>query len=152
MSGLPPVIDSAQPGTPSSEWARSTTTAALGRTEPAPAFSTTNDNTSIPPTTGGVSVSSANDAQKGTFDAKTYHVAPTTPGSEFPGAYPPTPGERAGVPISADTVRETATNAATTAQSAAATAGGYIQSAATTAAGYLPQGVVDTVTSYIREF
>ncbi|KAI0632566.1 hypothetical protein C8Q77DRAFT_1158058 [Trametes polyzona] len=143
MSGLPPQLDT-QPGTPANEWARSTTTAAFSRTEPAPAFSVTNDNTSIPQPSSGVSVSAANDAQKPPFDPKTYNVAPSTP-SEIPGAYPTTPGEQAAkpqIPISADTVKETA-------QSAAATASTLVQSAAETAAQYLPKGVVDTVSSYI---
>ncbi|KAI0364169.1 hypothetical protein BV20DRAFT_974757 [Pilatotrama ljubarskyi] len=144
MSGLPPKID-AEPGTPANEWARSTTTAAFSRVEPAPALSSSTNDTSVQPTSAGVSIAAAHDAQKGPFDPKAYNMNPTTPGDNIPGAYPTTPGEQAAkpnIPISTDTVKETARSAAETATSIA-------QSAAHTAAQYLPQGVVDTVSSYM---
>ncbi|KAI0328799.1 hypothetical protein GY45DRAFT_1325785 [Cubamyces sp. BRFM 1775] len=143
MSGIPPQLDTAQPGTPAGEWARSTTTAAFARTEPAPAVPTTTTSTSVEPTSAGVSISAANDAQKPPFDPKTYNVTPGTPG--VPGAYPVTPGEQSAapnIPISADNVKETA-------QSAAETATKLAQSAAETAAQYVPTGVFDTVSSYL---
>ncbi|KAI9060355.1 hypothetical protein FKP32DRAFT_1595434 [Trametes sanguinea] len=145
MSGIPPQIDTTQPGTPAGEWARSTTTAAFARTEAAPALSTSTNSTSVQPTTSGVSLSAANEAQKPPFDPKAYNVTPATPGVDVPGAYPTTPGEQAAkpeIPISADAVKETA-------QSAAETASRVVQSAAETAAQYLPKGVVETVSAYI---
>ncbi|KAI8992713.1 hypothetical protein BD414DRAFT_481960 [Trametes punicea] len=143
MSGVPPQID-AQPGTPAGEWARATTTAAFARTEPAAALSPSTDSP-VEPTTSGVSISAANDAQKPPFDPKSYNVDPATPGVNVPGGYPTTPGEQAAkpnIPISTDTVKETA-------QSAAETATKVMQSAAETAAQYLPKGVVDTVSAYL---
>ncbi|OSC98339.1 hypothetical protein PYCCODRAFT_1454456 [Trametes coccinea BRFM310] len=145
MSGIPPQLDTTQPGTPAGEWARSTTTAAFARTDAAPALSTSTNSTSVQPTTSGVSVSAANDAQKPPFDPKAYNVTPSTPGVDVPGAYPTTPGEQAAkpeIPISTETVKETA-------QSAAETATRVVQSAAETAAQYLPKGVVETVSAYI---
>ncbi|KAI0665531.1 hypothetical protein C8Q78DRAFT_1064332 [Trametes maxima] len=147
MSGLPPQLDSAQPGTPSREWARSTTTAAFSRTEPAPALSSapSGTHTSIPPTSAALSMSAADSAQKGAFDPSLVKPTPASPGAQFPGAYPPTPGEQAAAmqaPVSMDAVRDTA-------QNAAGTASGFVQSAAQTAAQYLPQGVVDTVSAYM---
>ncbi|KAI0776516.1 hypothetical protein BD413DRAFT_520259 [Trametes elegans] len=144
MSGIPPQIDTTQPGTPAGEWARSTTTAAFARTEAAPAV-TSHSASDAQPASGGVSVLAANDAQKPPFDAKAYNMNPPTPGADLPGAYPATPGEHAAqpqLPVSPETVKETA-------QAAAETATTIVQSAATTAAQYLPQGVVDTVSSII---
>ncbi|RPD72688.1 hypothetical protein L226DRAFT_511379 [Lentinus tigrinus ALCF2SS1-7] len=143
MSGIPPHLDTS-PGTPSQEWARSTTTAAFARTEPAPALAPgaipPDANTaqppsslapgSVPPRTGGVSISSANNAQKGAFDPELAHGVP--------GAYPVTPGDH-------DPTRQTSLQE--TAQTAAGQASNFVSSAAQTAAQYLPQGVVDTVSS-----
>ncbi|KAI0640843.1 hypothetical protein C8Q79DRAFT_920695 [Trametes meyenii] len=150
MSGLPPQLDTAQPGTPSGEWARSTTTAAFSRTEPAPALSSATSganhtHATIPPTSAALSMSAADSAQKGAFDPSLVKPTPSSPGAQFPGAYPPTPGDQSTVtqaPVSMDAVRDTAQNAAGTASS-------FVQSAAQTAAQYLPQGVVDTVSAYI---
>ncbi|CDO77115.1 hypothetical protein BN946_scf184592.g11 [Trametes cinnabarina] len=145
MSGIPPQIDTTQPGTPAGEWARSTTTAAFARTEHAPALSASTNPTHVEPTSAGISVSAANDAQKPPFDAKAFNMAPPTPGSEFPGAYPVTPGEQAAkpnIPVSTETIKDTA-------QSAAETASKVVQSAAETAAQYLPQGVIDTFSAYM---
>ncbi|KAH9852827.1 hypothetical protein C2E23DRAFT_917823 [Lenzites betulinus] len=151
MSGLPPQLDTTLPGTPSTEWARSTTTAAFSRTDPAPALGATTTTTttttpSVPPptTVTGGSISAADGAQKAPFDAKAFNVSPATPGAEFPGAYPATPGEPGPQlqPPATETVLQTA-------QNAASTASGYMQSAAGAAAQYLPQGVVDTVSSYM---
>ncbi|KAI0820556.1 hypothetical protein BC628DRAFT_1330201 [Trametes gibbosa] len=115
MSALPPQLESTQPGTPPTEWARSTTTAAFDRTLPL-----------HPPPDPFHPISDA--------------LSPPTPGAQFPGAYPQTPGEQP--LVSADTLMQTAHSAATSASN-------FVQSAAGAAAQYLPQGVVDTVSSYI---
>ena len=129
MSGLPPQLTT-EPGTPAREWARSTTTAAFARTEPAPAISNPGH---VDP--AGGSISSANDAQKGAFD-------PSFADADVPGAYPVTPGDY-------DPTRQASLQE--TAQAAAGQASSFVQTAATTAAQYLPKGVIDTVSSYIRE-
>ncbi len=115
MSAIPPHIDT-DTGTPSGEWAQSTTTAAFARTDPA----------------SGVSL----DAPK---------QRPVNPKSGFsqedvPGAYP------AAADMSSPnmTVKDSAVHAAEVSYA-------YAASAASTAAAYLPKGVVDTVSSYMRE-
>ncbi|KAI0692127.1 hypothetical protein C8T65DRAFT_699597 [Cerioporus squamosus] len=147
MSGIPPQLDTS-PGTPSQEWARSTTTAAFARTEPAPAFApgaaATNASHSQPdpalapgsvaPTTGGVSLSSASDANKGSFDPEM-----------VPGAYPVTPGDQD--PTRQTSLKEVSQTAAGQASNLAGQASNFVSSAAQTAAQYFPQGVVDTVSS-----
>lgn len=133
MSGIPPQLDTTV-GTPSQEWARSTTTAAFARTEPAPAV----DNPTlgkIEPTTGGMSISSSADAQKGPFD-------PHMVDADVPGAYPLTPGDHN--PAAQTTATEMA-------QNAAAQASSFVQSAANAAAQYIPQSVVDSVSAYMRK-
>ena len=146
MSGIPPQLDTS-PGTPSQEWARSTTTAAFSRTEPAPALASganPSDATAgthresapgfVAPTTGGVSISSANDAQKGAFEPDL--------ATGVPGAYPVTPGDH-------DPTRQASLQE--TAQAAAGQASAFVATASKTAAQYIPQGVVDTVSSILRE-
>ena len=138
MAGIPPQI-STDPGTPSSEWAKSTTTAAFSRTDPAPAISQQSaDPTDVKPTpVGGTSISATDTANKGPFDPR---LVPE--GEGVPGAYPVTPGDTN--PDTQLSVKDTAARAAEVASQMASTA-------ATTAAAYLPKGVVDTVSSYIRE-
>ncbi|RDX52680.1 hypothetical protein OH76DRAFT_1480304 [Lentinus brumalis] len=149
MSGIPPQLDTS-PGTPSQDWARSTTTAAFSRAEPAPALapgaippSSSNPPQiaaptlapgSVPPTTEGVSISSASDANKGTFDPEM-----------VPGAYPVTPGDQD--PTRQTSLKEVTQTAAGHATNLAGQASNLVSSAAHTAAQYLPQGVVDTVSS-----
>ena len=86
------------------------------------------------PTTGGVSISTSNDAQKGAFDPDL--------ATGVPGAYPVTPGDH-------DPTRQTSLQE--TAQAAAGQASTFVATAAQTAAQYIPQGVVDTVSSILRE-
>ena len=146
MSGLPPQLDTADTGSPAQDWARSTTTAAFARSQPASVLSSEEPSSSPradlhsavrSSPAGNLSVSAADDAQKGAFD-------PKLSGTSFPGAYPDTPDEKAATAVG--------TSATETAQRAAGTASDFIQSAATTAAGYIPQGVYDVVSSYIREY
>ncbi|KAI0742231.1 hypothetical protein C8Q80DRAFT_1122586 [Daedaleopsis nitida] len=148
MAGIPPQINT-DPGTPAREWAQSTTTAAFARTEPAPALPGSN-NANVEPTTGGVSIGAAGDAQKG---AAAFAPAPTSSdGAQkgpfdpsftqggVPGAYPVTPGDH-------DPTRQM--SASETAQAAVEQASTFVQSAANTAAQYIPQSVKDTVSSYM---
>ena len=140
MSGIPPQLNT-DPGTPSQEWARSTTTTAFARSDPSPNASSTNSVAAAHPRSGDISVSAATDAQKGPFDPGA--TVTKTP-SPIPGAYPDTPGEQ-NMPARHESMAETA-------QRAAGNASTFVQSAATAAAGYLPRGVVDSVSSYMREY
>ncbi len=132
---LPPKLTT-EPGTPAREWAHSTTTAAFARTEPTiDSFNPNTNPAPIHPTTAGVSLSSASDANKGAFD-------PSYVEADVPGAYPVTPGEH-------DPTRQTSLQ--DTARAASQQTSMFMQNVAVTAAQYLPQGVVDTVSSYIRK-
>ena len=131
MAGLPPQLNTTDPGTPSREWAKSTTTAAFARSDPAPNLSSAPTAPHHPDRDDAVL-------------SDTNHDAGATTG--FPGAYPDTPiGEQG--PQEPTVRRGSVTE---TAQHIAGTASAFVQNAASTAAGYLPQGVVDVVSSYIR--
>lgn len=124
MSGIPPHLDT-DPGTPSGEWAKSTTTAAFARSDLNPAPEPAQEASSEAPL-------------KRPVDPK-----PVVSQEAVPGAYPAAAdtGPHAGPQIS---VKDSAVHAAEVGYA-------YAASAASTAASYLPRGVVDTVSSYMRE-
>ncbi|KAI0945885.1 hypothetical protein AcV7_010005 [Taiwanofungus camphoratus] len=115
MSGLPPTL-STETGTPASEWAQSTTTAAFARPDPAPAASSP----SVPP---GVQATQSTQSTS------------TTPGHEFPGAYPSS--SRSGEEYDRPGLGDSAKSA--------------VLGVTSTAAQYIPgaKGVVGAVSSYM---
>ncbi|KDQ16111.1 hypothetical protein BOTBODRAFT_43692 [Botryobasidium botryosum FD-172 SS1] len=157
MSGIPPNVSAAvQPGTPSDEWAAQTTSA-LGREDPAPAVSNP-----IPahPATAALASEPLKPAEPvravdplhnavladvdtaafashnppgGTTHRPPLHEQVSTPGHEFPGAFP---RDLAGAIANVDL--QPVTNAASTAY----------QSVSGAAATYVPQ-LVNTVTTYL---
>jgi len=120
MSGQPPQL-SAETGTPASEWAHSTTTAAFARDDPAPAL-----DSSLPPGIVGTQSSVS------------------TPGGEFPGAYPTSPSSEFGTGTSTGTGSLNAQGLTDTAKNA-------VQTVTTTAAQYVPvaKNLVGSVSSYL---
>ncbi|KAI1783467.1 hypothetical protein LXA43DRAFT_1067619 [Ganoderma leucocontextum] len=115
MSGIPPHLDT-DPGTPSGEWAKSTTTAAFARSEPAPTTSTDSPN-------------------KGPFDPKLCAAE-----EDVPGAYPAAADTH---PDPQGSVKDSAVHAAEVsyayAASAASTAASYLpKGVVDTVSSYMP--------------
>ncbi|KZT67840.1 hypothetical protein DAEQUDRAFT_766801 [Daedalea quercina L-15889] len=140
MSGLPPTID-AETGTPAHEWAQSTTTAAFAREDPAPAA-----DSSIPP---GVQNTAS---------------TVSTPGLEFPGAYPSESGvlntqaiadaakhamnsvtttAQQYIPVAQETAAQAAQAAAAAASQATQTAQSYLSGTSTTAGSTVRASIAD---------
>lgn len=138
MSGIPPQVQ-AQLGTPATEWAVKTTTAL----EPEPG---TPNAFSVNPTTQQL-FEEKNMRPGGVVTETFTSSAVSTPGNEFPGAYPnekemrPAPGESI-----VNTVTETAGKVA---QSVSDTAQTYLPMAAERVGQYLPKSVADTMSTYI---
>ncbi len=142
MSGIPPQLD-VHPGTPTGEWAVKTTSAL----QPQPA-ATANAATTNPTT---AQLFEEKNMRPGTVAESTF--APTsasvvsTPGQEFPGAYP---NKQEAKPVGSE-IAETVTGTANSfAQSVSETAQTYVPAAAEMIGQYLPKSVTDKMSEYIR--
>ena len=140
MSGIPPQLD-VEPGTPTGEWAVKTSSAL--QPEPAETANATSTN----PTTA--QLFEAKNMRPGTTTETSMASAASTPGNEFPGAFP---HKQEAKPVGSeitDTVTETANKVA---QTVAQTAQVYVPAAAEKIGQYLPKSVADKMSEYIRAY
>ncbi|KAI0092221.1 hypothetical protein BDY19DRAFT_928909 [Irpex rosettiformis] len=136
MSGIPPHLD-VEPGTPVGEWAVKTTSALQSET------AETANASSMNPTTAQLL------EEKSTHPGTTAETSTTsndsTPGSEFPGAFPNKQSKPVGSEIT-DTVTQTANKVA---QAVTQTAQVYVPAAAEKIGQYMPKSVADKMSEYI---
>lgn len=127
MSGQPPIL-TAETGTPASEWAKSTTTAAFVREDSAPAV-----DSSLPPGIQSTLGQQSNFGQQSGFGQQS---AVSTPGGDIPGAYPRD-----------ENIGSTAANTQPFGQAAKSA----VQSVTDAAAQYIPaaKSMVGSVSSYL---
>ena len=140
MSGIPPQLD-VHPGTPTGEWAVKTTSAL----QPEPAA--TANGASTNPTTA--QLFEEKNMRPGTTAETGLASAVSTPGHEFPGAFP---NKQEAKPVGSeitDSVTETANRVA---QTVTETAQAYVPAAAETIGQYLPKSVADKMSEYIRKY
>ncbi|KAI0696198.1 hypothetical protein BC835DRAFT_889777 [Cytidiella melzeri] len=137
MSGIPPQLD-VHPGTPTGEWAVQTTSALQNEpTEPANAVS-------MNPTTA--QLFEEKNMRPGTTAETSLPSAVSTPGNEFPGAYPNSQEAR---PVGAEITSAVTDTARSVAQSVTETAQVYVPAAAGMIGQYLPKSMADKMSEYI---
>lgn len=141
MSAIPPRLE-AEPGTPAREWAVKNTSAF--DTQPPPAVEA--NASTMNPTTA--QLFEQKNMRPGTVAEETVNTQPSavsTPGNEFPGAYP---HKQDAKPAGSEITAAVTDTASKIAQTVSQTAQTYGPMAAETITQYLPKSVADKVSEY----